>query len=82
MEFNEKSLVLGCNYHTKWQSNKSMRFILAEVKGEKARLTTRKTGKNFWTNTVDLIFIMSDHNIQKAKNKLNRETWKNYSFST
>ena len=25
-------IVIGCNYHTTWQSNKSMRFVLSEVK--------------------------------------------------
>lgn len=68
------SLVIGCNYHTTWQSVKSMRFVLVELKGDKARLQTRNTGKDFWTNTKDLIFITTHHNLQKAvklKNKNN-----------
>ena len=60
-------LQLGCNYHTTWQAAPSMRFVLAELKGDKARLTTRTTGKSFWTNISDLIFIESKHNKYKAK---------------
>lgn len=59
-------LVIGCNYHTKWQSKKSMRFVLKEVKGNRARLITRNTKKDFWTNVDDLIFINTIHNRQKA----------------
>jgi len=59
-------LVIGCNYHTKWQSKKSMRFVLKEVKGNRARLITRNTKKDFWTNVDDLIFINTTHNRQKA----------------
>lgn len=61
-------LVIGCNYHTTWQSNKAMRFVLVEIKGDKARLQTRNTKKDFWTNTNDLIFIETKHNKQKANN--------------
>jgi hypothetical protein len=60
-------IVIGCNYHTKWQKNKGMRFILAEVKDGKARLQTRNSGKDFWTSVDDLIFINSDYNIKKAE---------------
>ncbi len=60
-------LVIGCNYHTKWQSNKAMRFILKEIKGDKARLATRVSKKDFWTNVEDLIFIETDYNKNKAK---------------
>jgi len=49
-------IVIGCNYHTKWQSNKSMRFVLLEVNGDKALLGTRTTKKKFWTNMSDLVF--------------------------
>lgn len=59
-------LVIGCNYHTTWQSHPAMRFVLAEIKGTKARLTTRDSRKNFWTNLSDLIFIETSHNIRKA----------------
>ena len=52
-----ENLIVGCNYHTKWQRNKSMRFVLAEIKEDKARLKTRNTKKDFWTNVSDLIFI-------------------------
>lgn len=64
--FNQNTIIVGCNYHTKWQSNSKMRFILVEVKGGKARLKTRNTEKDFWTNISDLIFIMSNHNINKG----------------
>jgi hypothetical protein len=60
-------IVVGCNYHTKWQSKKGMRFVLVEVKGDKARLQTRNSRKDFWTNLSDLIFIETDYNIAKAK---------------
>jgi hypothetical protein len=59
-------IVVGCNYHTTWQSIKSMRFVLSEIDGDKARLTTRTTGKSFWANLDDLIFIDTAHNIRKA----------------
>lgn len=64
----ENPIIIGCNYHTTWQSEKAMRFVLAEVVGQKARLITRRTKKSFWTNVEDLIFIQSEHNIKKAKN--------------
>jgi hypothetical protein len=66
-QFSETSIVIGCNYHTKWQKHSAMRFVLKEVKGDKARLITRTSGRDFWTNVSDLIFIMSKHNIDKAK---------------
>ena len=64
-------IVVGCNYHTKWQSNKAMRFVLKEIKGDKARLATRITNKDFWTNVTDLIFIETKHNKEKAQNLIN-----------
>lgn len=65
-------LIIGCNYHTKWQSNKSMRFVLKEIDGDKVRLITRRTNKNFWTNASDLIFITTDHNKSKGKKLLSK----------
>jgi hypothetical protein len=59
-------LVVGCNYHTKWQSDKRMRFVLCEVIGDKARLRTRRTNRRFWTNKEDLIFIETKYNNEKA----------------
>jgi len=59
---------IGCNYHTKWQKHKAMRFVLKEIKGDKARLITRNTGKDFWTNTSDLIFIETAYNNSKFNN--------------
>jgi len=68
-----KHPIIGCNYHTKWQSNKSMRFVLQDVSEDmdKALLITRRTNKRFWTKVSDLIFIKSSHNINKAKNIIN-----------
>ena len=60
-------LVIGCNYHTTWQSNSKMRFVLVEIKGERARLQTRVSKKDFWTDVKDLIFIETTHNKNKAK---------------
>lgn len=64
----ENNLVIGCNYHTTWQSDPRMRFILVEINGTKARLKTRMSGKDFWTNVSDLIFIETSYNKNKAKN--------------
>ena len=64
-------IVVGCNYHTTWQSHKAMRFILEEIKGDKARLKTTKTYKDFWTSIEDLIFIKTDYNTNKAKKLVN-----------
>jgi len=63
---NQTRLVIGCNYHTTWQSNGRMRFVLKEIKGDKVRLTTRKTKKDFWTDKSSLIFIETDYNKHKA----------------
>ena len=60
-------IVIGCNYHTTWQSKKGMRFVLKEVKGDKALLVTRRTERKFWTNLSDLIFIDTPYNKAKAK---------------
>ena len=63
-------LVIGCNYHTTWQGHKQMRFVLTELKDDKARLQTRNTRKNFWTDTKDLIFIETGCNRAKARDYL------------
>lgn len=70
MNENKIKLVIGCNYHTTWQSNKAMRFVLKEINGNKARLATRVSKKDFWCNVEDLIFINSIHNRLKAKDIL------------
>jgi hypothetical protein len=67
---NGEHLVIGCNYHTTWQSHRNMRFVLSELKFDKALLTTRHTRKSFWCSQDDLIFITSNHNIRKANNIL------------
>lgn len=63
-------IIKGCNYHTTWQSNKGMRFVLKGIRGNKANLITRNTKNDFWTDLADLIFIKSGHNIRKAKRLL------------
>ena len=70
----EKSIVPGCNYHTTWQSNRAMRFVLSHVIGDKATLYTRVSNKIFTTKINDLIFIMSNHNINKALEKIERDS--------
>lgn len=60
-------IVVGCNYHTTWQSKRGMRFILDNVIGKKGKLITRNTDASFWVNLNELIFIQSTHNYQKAK---------------
>jgi hypothetical protein len=61
-----QKLVIGCNYHTTWQRHRAMRFVLAEIKENKARLITRNTNRSFWTDINDLIFIDTNHNKNKA----------------
>lgn len=59
-------IVVGCNYHTTWQTHKAMRFVLEEVDGNRARLSTRKTNREFWTKVSDLIFVDTPCNRGKA----------------
>ena len=68
-----EELVIGCNYHTTWQAHRNMRFVLVEIKGNKARLQTRNTNKDFWTNIEDLIFIDTNANNNKA-NRLRKKS--------
>jgi hypothetical protein len=68
--FEDNPIVIGCNYHTQWQANKAMRFVLKDVKGNRARLITRRTKKDFWTDIKDLIYIDSQANRIKYKQKL------------
>ena len=64
-------LIEGCNYHTTWQSNKRMRFVLDMVLDNgRVVLKTRNTKRRFSTNADDLIFIKTDHNCIKAKRLL------------
>jgi len=68
MDFNSNNeiIILGCNYHTKWQKEKGMRFVLHSVSGSVCLLKTRRTNKQFKTNIDDLIFIKTKHNINKG----------------
>jgi hypothetical protein len=50
-----------------------MRFVLLEIYGNKARLATRTTRKDFWTNVDDLIFIQSKHNERKGKRLMKQD---------
>ena len=70
-------IVVGCNYHTTWQSDRSMRFVLRKISEGKAFLGTRTTGKFFSTRLDDLVFIRTSHNIEKA-NRLRPELKINY----
>ena len=58
-------IVIGCNYHTTWQSQPGMRFKLTGIDGNKAHLKSWKS--DFYTDINSLIFIESAHNIAKAK---------------
>lgn len=69
-ENNTIPLIVGCNYHTTWQSDKAMRFILKGFDKRSATLTTRTTGKEFKTSIEDLVFINTWYNIKKAKDIL------------
>lgn len=62
-----RRIVIGCNYHTNWQSSRSMRFVLTDVKDGKAKLQTRHSKKTFWTELDDLIFIKTETNMIKAE---------------
>ncbi len=64
---NGEKIVIGCNYHTTWQRNTGMRFVLIGIKDNKALLMTRRTNRKFYTNISDLIFIESEYNKNKAK---------------
>jgi len=66
----DNPIIEGCNYHTTWQSNKDMRFVLYKVYGSLAILNTRTTRKVIKTDVSTLIFIKSNHNINKAKELL------------
>lgn len=61
-------LVIGCNYHTSWQVEKSMRFVLHSLNEKEGTcvLKTRRTKKTFSTKISDLIFINTGYNKQKA----------------
>ncbi len=61
------NLIIGCNYHTKWQKDKAMRFVLVDINGSRVRLKTRRTHKDFWTDASDLIFIETKHNRAKKQ---------------
>jgi len=65
---NNPKIHIGCNYHLTWQSHKAMRFVLESVEGEIATLKTRVTKKEIKTHVSNLIFIESEHNINKSKN--------------
>ena len=59
-------LIVGCNYHTIWQSEKSMRFVLVEFNKGMAILKTRNTRRIFKTEISSLLFITTSCNISKA----------------
>jgi len=59
-------MFIGCNYHVKWQSDKSMRFILSGVDGKYVTLATRTTAKLFKCKKEDIIYINNKYNNLKA----------------
>lgn len=61
-------LVIGCNYHTTWQSSPSMRFLLLDIYADKGKalLGTRNTNKTFPTGLDELVFINTKVNLEKA----------------
>lgn len=63
------NLVPGLNYHTTWQSSKSMRFVLVSVSddGEDCVLATRTTNRRFPNKTSNLIYIDNDYNRDKKE---------------
>jgi hypothetical protein len=66
----------GCNYQTKWQSNKAMRFVLIDydITTQTAKLKTRTTGSFFSCKISDLIFMETKTNydkINQTKTKTN-----------
>lgn len=63
-------ICVGCNYHTTWQTNKDMRFVLNKVEGNSCWLRTRTTGKHFTTLTKELKFIQTKHNYAKYLQKM------------
>ena len=70
-------IISGCNYHTTWQKDKGMRFVLTSIQGSQVLLRTRRTKKEFWTSKSSLIFITTTHNIKKAKEIIHRWNLKN-----
>lgn len=76
VKFKGGNYVVGCNYHTSWQRNRNMRFVLVDINIEKgkARLITKRTKADFWTNLNDLVWIDSTHNRDKAERLINDET--------
>jgi hypothetical protein len=63
----ETKIQIGCNYHTTWQKNKAMRFVLVDVKADKVKLETRTTKRSFWTDIKDIVFIDTYVNRKKFK---------------
>lgn len=63
-------LVIGRNYHTTWQNNKFMIFVLKELYRDKALLVTKTTGKRFWTKRSNLIATDANYNLNKRIIKL------------
>jgi len=66
-------LMIGCNYHTRWQRHPAMRFVLSSVNGDMVELKTRNTGAKFETHVKNLIFIDTPYNIRKYKRLLEFE---------
>jgi K+-sensing histidine kinase KdpD len=54
----EQIIKIGCNYHTTWQSDRAMRFILVEIKD---------TGKGIDKEEIKYIWNKYYHNEKKHK---------------
>ena len=65
---NSPIIKIGCNYHTTWQSDKSMRFVLVEVNGDKAKLKVSDRG--FITSPINEFFLKQQPNMIHLHKKL------------
>lgn len=66
--------ILDCRYHTTWQSEPSMSWLLRDIKGKRALLEAdrkKKTDtarqKRFWTDVDSLIWCNTPINNARAK---------------
>ncbi len=66
-----KELVINRKYHTTWQKDSGMVFILLAISedGTKALLKTRK--RKFWTNVKDLRNTNYNHHHETNHNNIN-----------
>ena len=79
----DSAIVLGCQYRTDWQHDKTLNFIIVDFKIrnnkiKSVKLMSRGSKKTFWTNTNQLLFVNTIsngnkfnaiHRLQQAKHK-------------